>query len=229
MNDDTSPVVRLLIGALAAAISWGLAISLMRLPVGNSELADRVMEGLPDSGASHPVTAVLLNFRSYDTFLETCVLFLAVVSMWSLGPARADPATLVSTGPVLGEAGKILQPMCLLTAGYLLWVGATAPGGAFQAGAILAAGGVLALLMGWQPGARMRPWLEVGLTMGVGAFLCLATISLLSSGTLLFLNPELAKGVILAIELAATISIGLSLAAISLGGSPIYKLRDKGQ
>jgi multisubunit Na+/H+ antiporter MnhB subunit len=36
------------------------------------------------------VTAVLLNFRGYDTLLEIAVLTVALVGVWALGPRRAS-------------------------------------------------------------------------------------------------------------------------------------------
>ncbi|MFN2337821.1 MAG: hypothetical protein ABR544_02485, partial [Gammaproteobacteria bacterium] len=41
-------------------------------------LPELVQEHLGTSGVSHPVTAVLLNFRAHDTLLEIGVLLLAV-------------------------------------------------------------------------------------------------------------------------------------------------------
>ncbi|MGI9325909.1 MAG: Na(+)/H(+) antiporter subunit B [Pseudomonadales bacterium] len=220
MNEAAPRQLRFLLALLATLTSLGLAFALLSLPIGTSELADRVVTQMPESGVDHPVTAVLLNFRSYDTMLEIGVLFLAVVGVWSFGPVSLDPATLTPTGPVLGTASSVLQPMVFLVAGYLLWVGAAAPGGAFQAGAIIAAGGVLAILTKWQPSANLRIWVEGGLALGLLAFVGMATATLLHSGVLLTLAPEIASSTILMIEIAATVSIGLALPALYLGGSP---------
>ncbi len=220
MAEAASVRVRALLAVLAAMTSAGLAISLLSLPTRTSDLANQVMANLPQSGADHPVTAVLLNFRSYDTMLELGVLFLVVIGVWSLGPVEPDPAALAPTGPVLATASRTLYPVLLLVAGYLLWVGASAPGGAFQAGAILAAGVVLAMLTGWRAPIGLRPAIEGSLIFGLAAFVCVAGTTLTYSGVLLALPPELAKGTILGIEVAATIAIGFALAAVYLGGSP---------
>jgi hypothetical protein len=47
-----------------------------------------VTEALPRSGVENPVTAVLLNFRAWDTLLESVVLLAALIGVWSL--ARDD-------------------------------------------------------------------------------------------------------------------------------------------
>ena len=56
-------------------------------------LADDVLANLQVSGVSNPVTAVLLNFRAYDTLLELAVLLAAVLGILALGPR--DPRMLI--------------------------------------------------------------------------------------------------------------------------------------
>ena len=60
-----------------------------------------VMEELSASGVSNPVTAVLLNFRGYDTLLEMAVLLVAVVGAWSLGPIPRSELPLSAPGRIL--------------------------------------------------------------------------------------------------------------------------------
>ncbi len=47
------------------------------------------------SGVEHPVTAVLLNFRGYDTLLEIAVLLLALLVMLAVSP-REEAAAAAS-------------------------------------------------------------------------------------------------------------------------------------
>ncbi len=56
------------------------------------------------SGVTHPVTAVLLNFRGYDTLLEVAVLLIALVGTWSL---RLGPAARGRDRP-----GLVLREWC---------------------------------------------------------------------------------------------------------------------
>ena len=65
--------VTLLCVALAGVLAWALAQAFERAPV--DTLLQAVGENLATSGVSNPVTAVLLNFRAYDTLLELAVLF----------------------------------------------------------------------------------------------------------------------------------------------------------
>ncbi|MGI9328435.1 MAG: MnhB domain-containing protein [Pseudomonadales bacterium] len=222
MSNSVPVHLRMLLAALAALMSLVLSASVLTLPAGTSDLADSVFSLMDKSGADHPVTAVLLNFRGYDTMLEIGVLLLALVGVWSFGPAPPDPATLAPAGPVLDSARSVLLPMLLIVAGYLIWVGASAPGGAFQAGAIVAAAGVLAMLTGWRPIPALRPAIEVGLALGLLVFVGVAGGTLSYVGTILLLPEEAAGSMILLIEVAATISIGLALTAVYLGGSPSH-------
>jgi multisubunit Na+/H+ antiporter MnhB subunit len=122
---------------------------------------------------------------------------------------------------VLDTLARLLVPLLILVAAYLLWAGAHAPGGAFQAGAVLAAAGVLMLLAGWRlPAALAALPLRLVLVAGPATFLLFAVIALLLEGRLLQFSPEWAGRLILIIETTAMISIGATLIALFLGAPP---------
>jgi len=109
----------------------------------------------------------------------------------------------------------------IITAGYLLWVGAHAPGGAFQAGAVLAAAAVLLRLGGFEgaglPGPAAQRWL---LAAGIGVFLTVG-LGVTAAGLAFLQYPRDWAGVlILLIEAAATLSIATTLALAYMGGRP---------
>ncbi|TVQ74872.1 MAG: sodium:proton antiporter, partial [Chromatiaceae bacterium] len=129
---------------LTGVLSVVLVLILLDLP-DHSGLSEPVAQAMDRSGVGHDVTAVLLNFRGYDTFLELAVLVLAVWVVWSLG--RHDPVPVRSVrGPVMRGTLRHLLPVAVLTGGYLVWAGASATGGAFQGGAVLGAAGVILVL-----------------------------------------------------------------------------------
>lgn len=222
-SDDTqrpgrlaNVVVTLLMVALTAGMAWAL---LDGLSSGNPErLAGAVTAALPDSGVSNPVTAVLLNFRAWDTLLELAVLLAALLGVLALGPAR-KPYRI--TGAVFGGLVAWLAPLLILTAGYQLWVGAHAPGGAFQAGALLAAAGVVLHLAG-----RTRAGLPAGLLLraaavgGIGIFIVVGLGTWLPGNGFLAYPAEHAGALILLIESLATLSIAVTLVLVYLGGKP---------
>jgi multisubunit Na+/H+ antiporter MnhB subunit len=207
-------LVSLLTLFLAGAFGWALLQALtLADPV---RLAEAVAAHLDDSGVSNPVTAVLLNFRAYDTLLELAVLLAAALGILALGPARPGygPA-----GPVFGSLVRWLVPLLIVSAGYLLWVGAHAPGGAFQAGAVLAAAAVLLRLGGHsQAGLPGPAWQRALLAGGVGAFLAVG-LTVTAAGLVFLQYPIGWSGVlILLIESAATLAIAVTLALAFLGG-----------
>lgn len=201
---------------LAGVFGWALLHALSEGdPV---RLAERVSANLDRSGVSNPVTAVLLNFRAYDTLLELGVLLAAVLGILALNPARRG---YQAAGPLFGGLIRWLVPLLMVTAGYLLWVGAHAPGGAFQAGATLAAAAVLLRLGGYAgaglPNPQVQRWILAG-----GPAVVLAVGLLMTARGAAFLQYPLAWSglLILVIEIAATLTITTTLVLAYLGGRP---------
>ena len=212
---STSPLPWLAVSAIAV----GMGYVVMSLPAAAPGLSHEVATQLAASGVGNPVTAVLLNFRGYDTLLELMVLLLALLGVWSLGgmPLHID----THPSPVLDTLSRQLLPVLILVAAYLLWAGADAPGGAFQAGAVLGAAGVLLLLAGWRlrTGLTRLP-LRLALIVGPVTFVIVAAVTLLVEGQLLAFPTEHAGLLILIVETAAMLSIGATLAALFMGGHP---------
>jgi len=209
-------LIPLLLAAIGALLFWAFWSGLTGHE--GERLAALALERVPESGASNPVTSVLLNFRAYDTLLELAVLLAALLGIWSLGPAAApyQPAALL-----LDSLVGWVVPMLIIAGGYLLWIGGQAPGGAFQAGALLGAAGVTLALSG-RPNAGLpgEAWLRVLAALGTLVF-ALVGLTLMGVGLgFLTYPPALAKWLILTIETGATLSIGATLAAAFLGGRP---------
>jgi multisubunit Na+/H+ antiporter MnhB subunit len=196
---------------LAAALGAALLVAAWTSSPAGAGLPARVAAELEASGVRHPVTAVLLNFRTYDTALEIAVLLAAWLAARSF--AAAEPRAALSPAPPLLEALlRALAPVIVVVAVYLLWRGEHAPGGAFQAGALLAAGAVLASLCG------VRITLGRASTAiaaaGTAAFLAVGLATLALRGAFLDYPPAWTGALILAIEAAATVSIAAALALL---------------
>lgn len=210
---------RWLLLPLLLVLAVGLGYAVLSLPDHAQGLQKVVADKMEVSGVSNPVTAVLLNFRGYDTLLEMGVLLVALLGVWSIGGIPDYRES--SPGPVLDTLSRLLVPMLILVAGYLLWVGAHAPGGAFQAGSVLGAAAVLLLLAGWRLEKRFAGLpLRLILVLGLGVFVMAAVGFLLIGNPFMEYPPALAGALILMIEAAATLSIGATLAALFLGGRP---------
>ena len=212
------------VGLAALALGGATALATIAWALPAPGLGREVTEALPKSGVDNPVTAVLLNIRAFDTLLEIGVLLLAVIATWALGPMQwSAPARVMS--PALPVLGRLLFPMFVLVSAYVLWRGGHAPGGAFPAGALMGAGGVLVFFAGakpWITGAELDPWRWL-LSLGLLAMLVVA-VGVGATGRRFFEYPvDLAGLFILALEVAAALSIAILLFALCLGGRPPHR------
>ncbi|ANF25324.1 hydrogenase subunit MbhD domain-containing protein [Stutzerimonas stutzeri] len=203
----------------AAAVVLPMLILLVQGLAPLSEIEPRmpalITRHLDETGVSHPVTAVLLNYRAWDTLLELAVLLLALLGARQLGPRPLD---LAEPWPLLRAWARVLAPLLVLAAGYILWRGASAPGGAFQAGALLASGVVLLRLSCLVPRLRwsftpLRLLVLGGLLVFIGVALMTAW---LGEGWLTYPSGA-AKLLIVLIESVATLSIAASLSLLVVG------------
>lgn len=212
------------VGLLAVGVLLGWSFYLALTGEAGGRLADEALRRVPETGVSNPVTSVLLAFRAYDTLLEQAVLLTALLGIWSLGPAA--PGFQPGSDVLRGMVGAFV-PLLILTAGYMLWVGAYAPGGAFQAGALLGSAGVMLALAGDpHAGLPAEGRLRIVLVLGVLVFAVIGIALMLSGYGFLTYPPSIAKWLILAIEAAATLAVGATLAAAYLGGHPGVPRRD---
>jgi multisubunit Na+/H+ antiporter MnhB subunit len=209
-------ILRLGVLALSAGLAVALGWAVLLPPGPRVDFLPQLQQALPASGAEHPVTAVLLAFRAYDTLLEIAVVLLAVLGAnAAAATAGAREDSLAPASPMLRALVNALVPVMLLVAGYFLWAGTKQPGGAFQAGAVLGAAGVLLRLAGELPALDPeRPLLRAGLAGGLAVFLA-ASLSGLPQGLAWLRYPLGAPGeTILVIETALTLSIGLALVTL---------------
>ena len=171
---------------------------------------------LPKSGVEHPVTAVLLNFRAYDTWLEMGVILLGLLAIFAVGGMKLYPFQAKSAeDPVLRQVILFFIPVLFLFGAFLLYFGKSGPGGAFQAAVLWGAIGILLHLGGRPVLLMISPWLrQLLLTMGLGFFLIVGFL-LLARGDALFEYPPAYSGLlILIIETLAAISIAFTLTAM---------------
>lgn len=209
-------VERAVLSALLAAFSAPLAFAIWSLRAADSSgLGEAARSRLAETGIESPVTAVLMSFRAYDTLLELTVL-LAAYSGIRAGrvPLRLGAARV----PVVLELlNQLLAPFLALFAAYLLWAGSHSSGGAFQAGAVLGAAGVLLALSGGAP--RVPAWAaRASIVLGSAVFTAVGVVTLAVGGRLLEYPFPYAKALILLIEAAAMWSIGATLLVLLVGG-----------
>ncbi|MEM8852571.1 MAG: hydrogenase subunit MbhD domain-containing protein [Pseudomonadota bacterium] len=213
---------RALCALTAASVAAVVAYALTGLDPDGGGLTETVAADLDRSGVQNPVTAVLLNFRGYDTLLESIVLLVVLVGVWSLAQDRhwgGAPGLAQHARPdgVLATFARALPPIGLLIGVYVVWVGTSEPGGAFQGATILAAVWLLAAMAGLTDAPSVtRRSVRVIVIAGPALFLAIGTVGALA-GTFLALPPDHAKRLIQVIEAGLTISIAATLALLVLG------------
>jgi multisubunit Na+/H+ antiporter MnhB subunit len=220
---DEKPTFLWLANAGAVCLAALLLLAFYGLPRTSAGLSAVVQAHLVASGVQHPVTAVLLNFRGFDTMLELGVLLLAIEGLLCVSgrtglEAIAPPPR---SATVLQWLVRGVFPLMLLTTGYLLWTGAYAPGGAFQAGVVLAAGLVLLWMAGHPSLSALSESHHRLLSVaGFGAFLVAGTTFMLQGRAFFEYPRDRADLLILILETSATVSIAAILAGLFLALQP---------
>ncbi len=118
----------------------------------NNEVSQRYVEkGTEETGAVNTVAGMILDYRAFDTFGESTVLFAATAAVLFLtfgkhsreqtahGPF-ADP----NPDPILQLGGRLLLPFIMVYGIYVVLNGHLSPGGGFSGGAVLGGGLILA-------------------------------------------------------------------------------------
>jgi multisubunit Na+/H+ antiporter MnhB subunit len=181
------------------------------------------MENLPPTGLGNPVAGVLFVYRSLDTLIEKVVLLLALLGVWSLAPDRVwggIPGLRVYTPPngTLTFLAQLLPPVGIVVGVYMCWVGAKDPGGAFQGGTVLAAMWLLVIIAGLEsPPSIGQRWLRLLLVVGPVIFLAIGIAGMVLANAFLAYPSGFAKPLIVAVEVALTLSIAVALGMLAAG------------
>jgi multisubunit Na+/H+ antiporter MnhB subunit len=223
--ERSGAVVHLVAAVLAATVAAALAAGVLLLPDPAVTLAPAAAANSAATGMSNPVTNVLMAFRAADTLFEKVVLLLALVGVWSLAPESVwggHPGPRHEGNPhgVLAFLARLLPPVGLVVAIYLVWTGANNPGGAFQGGTIVAAMWLLVIMAGLTdtPPVSSR-WLRLGLIAGPGVFLMVGLGGLCFGAAFLAYPAGYAKPLIIGIEVAMTLTVAATLGLL-LAGAP---------
>jgi multisubunit Na+/H+ antiporter MnhB subunit len=119
--------------------------------------------------------------------------------------------------------GRTLPPIGIVVGVYILWVGAEAPGGAFQGGAILAAMWLLTMIAGLVAAPRIASRrLRLALVVGPAVFLAIGLAGFALPGGFLSYPASVTKPLIIAIEVVLTLSIAAILGVL-VAGPPAHE------
>ena len=157
-----------LILILLITISWMPRLGASDVPASNEVARRYIEEGLSETGAVNIVAGMILDYRAFDTFGESCVLFTAVCCVFVL--LKKTPSEVLRENDRLNEpkndailqvAAAGLVPFGLLFGVYVILNGHLGPGGGFSGGAIL--GGGLILFVIGRGFAPLERWLSLRL------------------------------------------------------------------
>ncbi len=177
-------LVRLRDACIAAGI--GTLIAGVVLSVSTTETAARLREYFVEFGPTlghgrNIVNVILVDFRAFDTMGEITVLATAAIGVRALlrlgirdGTGESTPAPPV-TSTIFRTAARLLMPLLLLFAVFLLLRGHNEPGGGFVGGLVAAAAFALyAIAFGVGP-ARQALLVRPLTLLGVGLSLALVS------------------------------------------------------
>ncbi|MDI6689389.1 MAG: MnhB domain-containing protein [Actinomycetota bacterium] len=138
----------------------------LKNPTNDYEVTKRYLErGKEEAACPNIVTAVILNYRGYDTMGEVTVIFTAfcgVLALLMREKAKTSFSVMdvspVKSSLIVYTILRIIFPFILLFAIYIIAFGASSPGGGFQGGTIMAAAFIIyALVFGLLVGMRRIP------------------------------------------------------------------------
>ena len=114
----------------------------------NNEVSNRYTEsGLQETGAVNTVAGMILDYRAFDTFGESAVLFVASsIVMMLLKKDKKKQVKMLedhSRDPIIKHIAQGIIPCLLVFGVYLVLNGHLSPGGGFSGGAVMGAGLIL--------------------------------------------------------------------------------------
>jgi multicomponent Na+:H+ antiporter subunit B len=143
-----------------------------------------------DTEVPNMVTAVLADYRGFDTMFETVVIFIAGIAIIAIlrrtGSDADDPPrereSDVATEPdlIVTNTVRLLVPVIQLFAFYVLAHGHVSPGGGFQGGVIMGASFILVALAWDLPKAMDRLSVDRAVILAGVGILIYAGIGLFS-------------------------------------------------
>lgn len=122
-------------------------------PANNEVFTKYTQDALSDTNATNVVAGIILDYRAFDTFGESSVLFAAACAVIMLlrndgkvKGKRAPPASChaeAQQGVILSTVSALVVPILLLYGIYVILNGHISPGGGFSGGTIIGAGLIL--------------------------------------------------------------------------------------
>ena len=145
-----------LIVMLLTAVSYLPPVGAADNPSSNEVAAKYIEDGLQDTGAVNIVTGMILDYRAFDTFGESNVLFIATCTVLILlrsdkkkdkqqaeAEQRREQHYEPKDDSILQRVTFLLFPIIVIYGIYVILNGHISPGGGFSGGAVIGAGLIL--------------------------------------------------------------------------------------
>ena len=145
-----------LVAILLVAVSYLPPVGSGENPSSNEVAAKYIEDGLQDTGAVNIVTGMILDYRAFDTFGESNVLFIATCTVLILlrsdkkkdrnqeeAEQRREQHYEPKDDSILQKVTFLLFPVIVIFGIYVILNGHISPGGGFSGGAIIGAGLIL--------------------------------------------------------------------------------------
>lgn len=145
-----------LLTILLMAVSYLPAMGHAENPANNEVARKYIEDGLHDTGAVNMVTGMILDYRAFDTFGESNVLFIATCTVLILlrsdkrkerkqaeAEQRQEQYYEPKDDSILQRITFLLFPIIVIFGIYIILNGHISPGGGFSGGAVIGAGLIL--------------------------------------------------------------------------------------
>ena len=145
-----------LVAMLLLAVSYLPPVGSTDNPTSNEVVEKYIEDGMQDTGAVNIVTGMILDYRAFDTFGESNVLFIATCTVLILmrndkekdkrraaAEARWEQYYEPKDDSILQKITFLLFPIIVIFGIYVILNGHISPGGGFSGGAIIGAGLIL--------------------------------------------------------------------------------------
>ncbi|MBN1651677.1 MAG: Na(+)/H(+) antiporter subunit B [Bacteroidales bacterium] len=147
-------IKRLVVFGIIAVIGFFLVDVINHIPFGEDRgnVGDYYLDKTPSElKVSNTVTAIVVNYRGFDTLGEVTVLFLAATGLASIMYRRRrigeqQIRAKLPSSRIVQIGSQILFPLIILLGAYVFIHGHLSPGGGFQGGAIIATATLLMLI-----------------------------------------------------------------------------------
>ncbi len=220
---------------LLVVVGWVLADTFSQINFGESRMGDIKQQETVGAyylnntveklSVANVVTAIVVNYRGFDTLGEVTVLFLAASGLASILYRRKkrgehDVMILKNSSQLLQTGAKLIFPAILVLGAYVFIHGHLTPGGGFQGGAIIASGFLLMFMAykDYHVSHNVLTWVEsiagiLFVSVGIWGLISGATFleNILGTGTL---NDLVSGGIIPLIYIAVGFKVAAELTGV---------------